>query len=96
MNSITDARGREVQDSDGISDRQARFTRPNASRPQGFSRRSNNSRIREAIVLIGASGFSYGSCRDLRLRRRNDQSRVSRARTRLQEILKISGEDDSS
>jgi RNA polymerase sigma-70 factor (ECF subfamily) len=50
---------------------------------------------REAVILIGASGFSYEeaaaicSCAVGTMK-----SRVSRARTRLQDILKISGEAD--
>ena len=50
---------------------------------------------REAIILIGASGFSYEEAAEIcGCAVGTIKSRVSRARTRLQEILKISGEDE--
>ncbi|CAN0654973.1 sigma-70 family RNA polymerase sigma factor [Nitratireductor aquimarinus] len=50
---------------------------------------------REAIILIGASGFSYEEAAEIcDCAVGTIKSRVSRARTRLQEILEISGEGD--
>ena len=50
---------------------------------------------REAIILIGASGFSYEEAAEIcDCAVGTIKSRVSRARSRLQEILKISGEAD--
>ena len=50
---------------------------------------------REAVVLIGASGFSYEEAAVIcNCAVGTIKSRVSRARTRLQEILQITGEDD--
>ena len=50
---------------------------------------------REAIILIGASGFSYEEAAVIcNCAVGTIKSRVSRARTRLQDILQISGEAD--
>lgn len=50
---------------------------------------------REAIILIGASGFSYEEAAEIcGCAVGTIKSRVSRARTRLQAILGISGEGD--
>ena len=50
---------------------------------------------REAIVLIGAAGFSYEEAAEIcNCAVGTIKSRVSRARARLQETLKISGEAD--
>ncbi len=50
---------------------------------------------REAIILIGASGFSYEEAAAIcDCAVGTMKSRVSRARTRLTELLKISGESD--
>ncbi|MCS6758080.1 MAG: RNA polymerase sigma factor [Candidatus Devosia euplotis] len=50
---------------------------------------------REAVILIGASGFSYEEVADIcDCSVGTMKSRVSRARTRLQEILQIVGESD--
>jgi len=50
---------------------------------------------REAIILIGASGFSYEEAAEIcGCAVGTIKSRVSRARSRLQEILGISGEGD--
>jgi RNA polymerase sigma-70 factor (ECF subfamily) len=93
-------RGREVQDSDGPSDRSASpciraspadldlddFRRALEQLPEDQ---------REAIILIGASGFSYEEAAEIcKCAVGTIKSRVSRARTRLQEILDISGEAD--
>jgi RNA polymerase sigma-70 factor (ECF subfamily) len=50
---------------------------------------------REAIILIGASGFSYEEAAEIcNCAVGTIKSRVSRARSRLQEMLQISGEGD--
>ena len=50
---------------------------------------------REALVLVGAAGLSYEEAAEIcGCAVGTIKSRVSRARTRLQEILKISGEDE--
>jgi RNA polymerase sigma-70 factor (ECF subfamily) len=92
-------RGREVQDSDGI------ITARLAVHPaQQGSMDLNDFRAaletlpedqREAIILIGASGFSYEEAAEIcGCAVGTIKSRVSRARSRLQEILNISGEAD--
>lgn len=92
-------RGREVQDSDGA------MTARLAIHPsQHGSLDLNDFRValeklpedqREAIILIGASGFSYEEAAEIcGCAVGTIKSRVSRARTRLQEILKVSGEAD--
>ena len=92
-------RGREVQDSDGIMT--ARLAVHPAQHGQldlkdfrGALEQLPEDQ-REAIILIGASGFSYEEAADIcGCAVGTIKSRVSRARTRLQEILKISGEDE--
>jgi RNA polymerase sigma-70 factor, ECF subfamily len=92
-------RGREVQDSDGV------MTGRLAVHPaqQGMldlqDFRSALEQLpedqREAIILIGASGFSYEEAAEIcNCAVGTIKSRVSRARTRLQDILKISGDSD--
>ena len=50
---------------------------------------------REAIILIGASGFSYEEAAEIcDCAVGTMKSRVSRARTRLQDLLKVSGEGE--
>lgn len=50
---------------------------------------------REAIVLIGASGFSYEEAAEIAgVAVGTIKSRVNRARTKLQELLTITGESD--
>ena len=50
---------------------------------------------REAIILIGASGFSYEEAAEIcKCAVGTMKSRVSRARTRLQTMLGVSGEAD--
>jgi len=92
-------RGREVQDSDGIMT--ARLAVHPAQHGQldlkdfrGALEQLPEDQ-REAIILIGASGFSYEEAAEIcGCAVGTIKSRVSRARTRLQEILKISGEDE--
>jgi RNA polymerase sigma-70 factor (ECF subfamily) len=92
-------RGREVQDTDGV------FTERLAVHPSqyGVMDLADFKKAldglpedqREAIVLIGASGFSYEEAAEIcNCAVGTMKSRVSRARTRLQEVLKISGEAD--
>ena len=92
-------RGREVQDSDGT------LTAGVAIHPgqQGSIDLKDFRRAleqlpedqREAIVLIGASGFSYEEAAEIcDCAVGTIKSRVSRARTRLQEILGIEGDGD--
>lgn len=92
-------RGREVQDSDGV------ITAGMAVHPgqQGAVDLKDFRKAlevlpedqREAIILIGASGFSYEEAAEIcSCAVGTIKSRVSRARSRLQEILKVSGEAD--
>ncbi|MFN4167227.1 MAG: RNA polymerase sigma factor [Pannonibacter phragmitetus] len=92
-------RGREVQDSDGL------FTERLAVHPgqygsldlQDFRKALEElpDDQREAIILIGASGFSYEEAAEIcGCAIGTIKSRVNRARNRLQERLQISGEQD--
>lgn len=92
-------RGREVQDTDGV------FSEQLAVHPSQYGTldlqdfRAALEQLpddqREAIILIGASGFAYEEAAEIcGCAVGTIKSRVSRARTRLQEILKISGEAD--
>jgi len=90
-------RGREVQDSDGIMT--ARLAVHPSQHGQmdlkdfGAALERLPEDQREAIILIGASGFSYEEAAEIcHCAVGTIKSRVSRARTRLQDILKISGE----
>lgn len=89
-------RGREVQDSDGY------FTESLAVHPsqygildlQDFARALTElpEDQREALLLVGASGFSYEEAAEIcGCKVGTVKSRVSRARSRLQEILKMEG-----
>ena len=92
-------RGREVQDSDGLIT--ARLA-VHPSQHGSLDLRDFRSALetlpedqREAIILIGASGFSYEEAADIcGCAVGTIKSRVSRARSRLQEILSVSGEAD--
>jgi len=92
-------RGREVQDSDGI------MTARLAVHPSQHGVldledfRAALEKLpddqREAVILIGASGFSYEEAAEIcGCAVGTIKSRVSRARSRLQEMLKVSGEED--
>ncbi|MFK4825254.1 RNA polymerase sigma factor [Paenochrobactrum sp. BZR 588] len=92
-------RGREVQDSDGVfSDNLAVHPEQYGSLDMKDFRKALNllpDDQREAIILIGASGFSYEEAAiicDCAVG--TVKSRVSRARTRLQELLDINGQAD--
>jgi RNA polymerase sigma-70 factor (ECF subfamily) len=92
-------RGREVQDSDGI------MTSRLAVHPSQHGQVDlRDFRValeqlpedqREAIILIGASGFSYEEAAEIcNCAVGTIKSRVSRARSKLQDILQISGDTD--
>jgi RNA polymerase sigma-70 factor (ECF subfamily) len=92
-------RGREVQDSDGtMTGRLAVHpSQDGALDLQDFRRALKQlpEDQREAIILIGASGFSYEEAAEIcGCAVGTIKSRVSRGRTRLQELLGISGEAD--
>ena len=92
-------RGREVQDSDGIMTARlavhpAQHGMLDLEDFRGALEQLPEDQ-REAIILIGASGFSYEEAAEIcNCAVGTIKSRVSRARNRLQEILKISGEAD--
>jgi RNA polymerase sigma-70 factor (ECF subfamily) len=92
-------RGREVQDTDGA------FTERLSVHPSQYGSmdledfKKALSQLpddqREAIILIGASGFSYEEAAEIcDCAVGTMKSRVSRARSRLQDMLKVSGESD--
>lgn len=92
-------RGREIQDSDGL------FTERMSVHPSQYGHmdlvdfKSALDQLpsdqREAVILIGASGFAYEEAAEIcGCAVGTMKSRVSRARTRLQELLKVSGEGD--
>lgn len=92
-------RGREVQDSDGIMTARLAVHPAQHGKLDLADFRAALSLLpedqREAIVLIGASGFSYEEAAEIcGCAVGTIKSRVSRARTRLQEILNIQGEAD--
>ncbi|MGB3500721.1 MAG: sigma-70 family RNA polymerase sigma factor [Mesorhizobium sp.] len=92
-------RGREIQDSDGIMTAKLAV---HPSQPGKLDLEDFRGALgqlpedqREAIILIGASGFSYEEAAEIcGCAIGTIKSRVSRARTRLQEILEVSGEAD--
>ena len=92
-------RGREVQDTDGA------FTERMAVHPSQYGIVDLNDfrkaldklpdDQREAVILIGASGFSYEEAAEIcKCAVGTMKSRVSRARTKLQELLQVAGESD--
>lgn len=92
-------RGREVQDTDGA------FTERMAVHPSQYGIVDLNDfrkaldklpdDQREAVILIGASGFSYEEAAEIcHCAIGTMKSRVSRARTKLQELLQVAGESD--
>jgi RNA polymerase sigma-70 factor (ECF subfamily) len=92
-------RGREVQDTDGV------FTERMAVHPSQYGSmdlRDFRKALaalpddqREAVILIGASGFSYEEAAAIcKCAVGTMKSRVSRARSRLQDLLQVSGEGD--
>jgi RNA polymerase sigma-70 factor (ECF subfamily) len=92
-------RGREVQDSDGAMTARLAIHPSQEGKLdlQDFKRALQMlpEDQREAIILIGASGFSYEEAAEIcGCAVGTIKSRVSRARVRLQQILEISGEAD--
>ena len=90
-------RGREVQDSDGVMTSRLAVHPSQQGKLDLQDFRAALEQLpedqREAIVLIGASGFSYEEAAVIcNCAVGTIKSRVSRARTRLQEILQVSGE----
>src|SRR5262245_2541182 len=92
-------RGREVQDSEGTMTARLAI-HPSQQGKLDLEELRNALQVlpedqREAIILIGASGLSYEEAAEIcGCSVGTIKSRVSRARSRLQEILKISGEAD--
>lgn len=92
-------RGREVQDSDGIMTARLAVHPSQDGMLDLEDFRAALDQLpadqREAVILIGASGFSYEEAADIcGCAVGTVKSRVSRARTRLHEILEISGDGD--
>jgi RNA polymerase sigma-70 factor (ECF subfamily) len=90
-------RGREVQDTDGAMTARLAVHPSQQGKLDLQDFRSALEQLpedqREAIILIGASGFSYEEAALIcGCAVGTIKSRVSRARTRLQDILKVSGE----
>ncbi|MCO6180113.1 MULTISPECIES: RNA polymerase sigma factor [Ciceribacter] len=92
-------RGREVADTDGV------FTAQLATHPQQYGSldlrdfRKALEQLpadqREAIILVGASGFAYEEAAEIcGCAVGTIKSRISRARNKLQGILGVSGEAD--
>jgi RNA polymerase sigma-70 factor (ECF subfamily) len=91
--------GREIQDSDGF------YTEQLATNPGQYSAldlqdfKAALEKLpddqREAIILIGASGFSYEEAAEIcQCAIGTIKSRVNRARTRLSELLNVEGDAD--
>ena len=92
-------RGREVQDSDGAFTERLSVHPPQYGSMDMQDFKKALSKLpddqREAIILIGASGFSYEDAAAIcECAVGTMKSRVSRARIRLQDILKVTGEAD--
>lgn len=90
-------RGREVQDSDGAMTARLAVHPSQQGKLDLQDFRGALEQLpedqREAIILIGASGFSYEEAAEIcGCAVGTIKSRVSRARTRLQDILQVSGE----
>ena len=90
-------RGREVQDTDGAMTARLAVHPSQQGKLDLQDFRAALEQLpedqREAIILIGASGFSYEEAALIcGCAVGTIKSRVSRARTRLQDILKVSGE----
>jgi RNA polymerase sigma-70 factor (ECF subfamily) len=90
-------RGREVQDTDGAMTARLAVHPSQQGKLDLQDFRGALEQLpedqREAIILIGASGFSYEEAAEIcGCAVGTIKSRVSRARTRLQDILQVSGE----
>ncbi len=91
--------GREVQDSDGVMTARLAVHPSQQGKLDFDDFRAALKQLpedqREAIILIGASGFSYEEAAEIcGCAVGTIKSRVSRARARLQEMLGVSGEAD--
>lgn len=92
-------RGREVQDSDGAFTERLSVHPPQYGSMDMQDFKKALAKLpddqREAIILIGASGFSYEDAAAIcECAVGTMKSRVSRARIRLQDMLKVTGEAD--
>lgn len=92
-------KGREVQDSDGyFAERLSVHPAQHGSLDMRDFRRALEQLPddqREALILIGASGFAYEEAAEIcGCKTGTIKSRVNRARQRLQEILSVSGAAD--
>jgi RNA polymerase sigma-70 factor (ECF subfamily) len=92
-------RGREVQDPDGVHSGRLSVHPAQYGRLDFNDFRAALNRLppdqREAILLVGASGFSYEEAAEMcGCALGTIKSRVSRARLQLQAILEVSGEAD--
>ncbi|MFN0263635.1 RNA polymerase sigma factor [Tepidamorphus sp. 3E244] len=90
-------RGREVSDADGTLSMAVHAPQDGSVDLQDFQKALDQlpSDQREAIILIGASGFSYEEAAEIcECAVGTIKSRVNRARSRLQDILQISGHAD--
>src|SRR5207253_6617160 len=92
-------RRREVEDTDGSYAERLKSQPEQTGRVEFMEFRAALGKLpadqREALILVGASGFSYEEAAEIcGCAVGTIKSRVSRARARLQDILKISGEDE--
>jgi RNA polymerase sigma-70 factor (ECF subfamily) len=92
-------RGREVQDSDGLYANRIATAAPQDSAMEMREFRVALAKLseehREALLLVGASGFSYEEAAEMcGVAVGTVKSRVNRARTKLAELLGIRGPSD--
>jgi len=92
-------RGREVQDSDGIYASRIATAAPQESALEMQEFRVALGKLseehREALILVGASGFSYEEAAEVcGVAVGTVKSRVNRARAKLSELLGITGPAD--
>jgi RNA polymerase sigma-70 factor (ECF subfamily) len=92
-------RGREIQDSEGVfTERLSVHAAQHGHMDLADFKKALDKLPddqREAVILIGASGFSYEEAAEIcECAVGTMKSRVSRARARLQELLKVDGESD--
>jgi len=97
--SIHRRRGREVQDSDGLHANRIATAAPQESAMEMQEFRVALTKIseehREALLLVGASGFSYEEAAEVcGVAVGTVKSRVNRARAKLAELLGIDGPKD--
>ena len=97
--SIYRRRGREVQDSDGVYAKRIATAAPQESAVEMQEFRIALTKLseehREALILVGASGFSYEEAAEVcGVAVGTVKSRVNRARAKLAELLGIDGPGD--